>query len=125
ADHAKNDLRREGKKAVQKSPNNLSSKKDPKSLKEKDPMALELKRTLQNAVRLRTIVGIFAKHGFHNIAERIKLGKFLIERLSGPEVDRFSAPQRMRIAFEELGPTFVKLGQLLATRPDLVPDEYT
>ncbi len=88
-------------------------------------MALELKRTLQNAARLRIIVGIFAKHGFHNIAERIKLGKFLLERLSGPEVDRFSAPQRMRIAFEELGPTFVKLGQLLATRPDLVPDEYT
>lgn len=87
-------------------------------------MALELKRTLQNAVRLRTIVGVFAKHGFHNIAERIKLGRFLIERLSRTDVDRYSAPQRMRMAFEELGPTFVKLGQVLATRPDLVPEDY-
>lgn len=83
-----------------------------------------IQKTLQNAARLRIIVGIFAKHGFHNIAERIKLGRFLLERLSGPDLDRYSAPQRMRMAFEELGPTFVKLGQVLATRPDLVPPEY-
>lgn len=83
-----------------------------------------IRKTLQNAARLRIIVGVFARHGFHNIAERIKLGRFLIERFSGPDPDRFSAPQRMRMAFEELGPTFVKLGQVLATRPDLVPSEY-
>ena len=92
-------------------------------------MALELKRnplkrTLQNAARLRTIVGVFAGHGFHNVAERIKLGRFLVERITGTDMDRYSAPQRVRMAFEELGPTFVKLGQVLATRPDLVPEEY-
>lgn len=92
-------------------------------------MALELKRnplkrTLQNANRLRTIVSVFAKHGFHNVAERINLGKFLVERLTGTDIDRYSAPQRIRMAFEELGPTFVKLGQVLATRPDLVPPDY-
>lgn len=92
-------------------------------------MALELKRnplrkTLQNAARLKTIVSVFAKHGFHNIAERIKLGRFLVERFTGTDMERYSAPQRVRMAFEELGPTFIKLGQVLATRPDLVPIEY-
>lgn len=82
-------------------------------------------RTLKNASRLRTIVGVFARHGFHNVAERIQLGKFLIERLSASsEIDKLSIAERIRISFEELGPTFVKLGQLLATRPDLVPEDY-
>ncbi|MGZ3772936.1 MAG: ABC1 kinase family protein [Bdellovibrio sp.] len=68
---------------------------------------------------------MFAKHGFHQIAEKVKLGKFIIERLrTNSEIEALSMPERMRISFEELGPTFVKLGQLLATRPDLVPEEY-
>lgn len=84
-----------------------------------------LGRTIKNAGRLRTIVGVFAKHGFSNVAERIKLGRFLIERLSAADnIDQLSIPERIRMSFEELGPTFVKLGQLLATRPDLVPEDW-
>ena len=68
---------------------------------------------------------MFAKHGFHQVAERVKLGKFIIERLnSASDIESLSMAERMRRSFEELGPSFIKLGQLLATRPDLVPEEY-
>lgn len=68
---------------------------------------------------------MFAKHGFHQVAEKVKLGKYIIERLNASsDIEKLSMPERMRMSFEELGPTFVKLGQLLATRPDLVPEEY-
>lgn len=67
---------------------------------------------------------MFAKNGFQNVAEKIRLGRFLLERFSKPGIETYTPAERMRMAFEELGPTFVKLGQLLATRPDLVPPEF-
>lgn len=67
---------------------------------------------------------MFAKHGFQDLAEKAKLGKFLTERFISSDLEGYSAPERMRMAFEKLGPTFVKLGQVLATRPDLVPAEF-
>ncbi|MCB0415678.1 MAG: AarF/ABC1/UbiB kinase family protein, partial [Bdellovibrionales bacterium] len=77
--------------------------------------------TIKNAARLKKIVGVFAKNGFENLAERAKLGKFIFEKVTSSTVRKLSAPERLRISFEELGPTFVKLGQILATRPDLIP----
>jgi ubiquinone biosynthesis protein len=71
-------------------------------------------------------VGVFAKHGFHGVAEKIRLGKFIVERLSASsDLENLTIPERLRMSFEELGPTFVKLGQVLASRPDLIPEEYT
>ncbi len=68
---------------------------------------------------------MFARHGFHQIAEKANLGKFVVERIhSNSEIESYTMPERVRMSFEELGPTFVKLGQLLATRPDLVPEDY-
>ncbi len=67
---------------------------------------------------------MFAKNGFQNVAEKIRLGRFLLERFAKPGIEQFTPAERMRMAFEELGPTFVKLGQVLATRPDLVPEDF-
>ena len=84
-----------------------------------------ISKTIKNAGRLKTIVSVFAKHGFANVAEQIKLGRFILERLSSSDdIEHFTMPERVRMSFEELGPTFVKLGQLLASRPDLVPREF-
>ncbi len=80
--------------------------------------------TLKNASRLKEIVSVFARHGFENLAERARLGRFVIEKLTRHDLENLSVPERLRLSFEELGPTFVKLGQLLATRPDLLPADF-
>lgn len=86
-----------------------------------------LGKTLKNAGRLKTIISVFARHGFENVLERLQLGRFILEKISPhrDELEKYTIAQRIRMSFEELGPTFVKLGQLLATRPDLVPSSWT
>ncbi|MGE0528093.1 MAG: ABC1 kinase family protein, partial [Bdellovibrionales bacterium] len=68
---------------------------------------------------------MFANHGFQSAVARVKLGRFILDRFISKDVEHLSVPERMRMSFEQLGPTFVKLGQLLATRPDLIPLEFS
>jgi ubiquinone biosynthesis protein len=70
---------------------------------------------------------VFAKHGLKNLVEKINLGNFLstsAANSASAEAESLSVPTRLRYSFEELGPTFVKLGQLMASRPDLIPQDY-
>ena len=65
--------------------------------------------------RLRDIAQIATKHGFGYVFRRGGSGD--------ASDDRSTRAVRLREMFEELGPTFVKFGQLLSTRPDLVPQD--
>ncbi len=69
-------------------------------------------------------MAVFAKNGFQDLINKIRLGKFLFKKWVPSELEGLSAPVRFRKSLEELGPTFVKLGQALASRPDLIPEEF-
>ena len=74
--------------------------------------------------RFRDIVRVLFKYGFNDVAERLHLpGKFLISktRIAVPEMNTW---ERLRHTLEELGPTFVKFGQILSLRGDLLPAEF-
>ncbi len=83
-------------------------------------------KTVRNLKRYRQIVGVLAKYGFGHILDRLDLRTRLRLRrkptgLDLESTDKLTLPVRIRRVMEELGPTFVKLGQILSTRPFLVP----
>lgn len=76
---------------------------------------------LSNAVRAKEIVAVVARHGFADLLNQIDLPAALWSRIVPVDTVRRSSYERIRLAAEELGPTFVKAGQLLSMRPDLLP----
>ena len=88
-------------------------------------------RTYRNLNRYRQILAILFKYGFGDLLERLKIEQYievglqLISRNKRDRLAKLSRAERVRMAFEELGPTYVKLGQILSTRPDLVPVDFT
>ena len=90
---------------------------------------LNFKRTYRSLIRLKEIIQVLTKHGFGHFVARLNLvryvpglGKLRIFRKK--TMTEASMPVRVRYVLQELGPTFVKLGQILSGRPDILPEEY-
>ncbi len=87
-------------------------------------------RTYRHLNRYRQILATLFKYGFGDLVELLKIEQYieiglqLISKKRRERLEKLSRAQRVRMALEELGPTYIKLGQILSARPDLVPVEF-
>lgn len=87
-------------------------------------------RTYRHLNRYRQILSVLFRYGFGDLIETLKIDQYIevglrvISFKKRDRLDRLSRAERVRLVFEELGPTYIKLGQVLSTRPDLIPVEF-
>lgn len=86
-------------------------------------------RFLRNLRRSREIATVLLMHGFADFVDRVGFGKYvrwgkrLVFWWRKEPVNRYTRAHRIRMSLEKLGATFIKFGQVMSTRPDLVPDD--
>lgn len=87
-------------------------------------------RTYRHVQRYRQILTVLFRYGFGDLVDTLKIEQYIeiglqmISRKRREKIEALTRAERVRMALEELGPTFVKMGQFLSTRPDLLPIEF-
>lgn len=94
-------------------------------------MLAPVKTAVQDIRRLREITSVLTKHGFKTVVVGSGLGRYLPEEEQEQAFEKeeaigeqTDAAVRFRRVLEDLGPTYVKLGQIMSTRPDIMPPEF-
>ena len=93
-------------------------------------MLIETLGAARDMGRLNTILGVLIRHGFGDsvrrlgLADRLERAGHALKWDNAAELARLEPPVQLRLTLEELGPTFVKLGQILAGRADLFGPDY-
>ena len=89
----------------------------------------KIKETYKNIKRSREIVKVLVKHGLGYVFDMPQMEKYLelgnkfFPKRAEVKPEKHTFEERVRLALEELGPTFIKLGQVLSTHPDLISPE--
>jgi ubiquinone biosynthesis protein len=92
-----------------------------------------MKRNIRDSIstlkRYQEIFRVFIKYGFNDIVNKISIAKRMridknLLSTQGENLNALSSSVRFRMAFEELGATFIKLGQMLSLRSDFIPEAF-
>jgi ubiquinone biosynthesis protein len=82
---------------------------------------IKISQAIKNTKRLTQILSILSKNGFDDILKKLEeQGDFQIPVFNKKENHSLNKNQRLRYTIEELGSTYIKLAQILSTRPDLI-----
>lgn len=83
-------------------------------------------QAVKDLQRLREITAVVVRHGFGELLDRSRIWDVLGRRETtpSPETTRATTARRFRETLAELGPTFIKLGQILSSRPDILPPDF-
>lgn len=86
-------------------------------------------QTFRHLRRYQQVGRILTRYGFGHVLTQLGIGRAITPgleklRFSSAEILRATPAERVRMVIEELGPTFIKLGQILSTRGDILPTEF-